>query len=346
MKKIYIPALLLLALAAASCGNPSEKGKTADGAVSTALPAAKISVYTAGRQTVPQTETYSSTVKAWAVNNIAPQTGSRIQKINVDVGSFVGAGQVLAEMDRIQLDQQKLQLANLETELGRLRQLYQEGGVSQSDFEAAELQYNVAKSTVKNLEENTILRSPIGGVVSARNYDRGDMYTMGQPIFTVQQITPVKLLVGVSEADYTKVQKGQTASISADALPGRTFSGTVNRIYPTMDAASHTFNVEIKVDNSDRALRPGMYAKVTLSFGDNLSVVVPDEAVVKQMGSGQRFVFTVQPDSTVRSNAVTLGRHFGTSYEILSGVSEGETVAVEGASSLKDGAKVQIVERQ
>jgi RND family efflux transporter MFP subunit len=346
MKKIYIPALLLLALAAASCGNPSEKGKTAAGAVSTTLPAAKISVYTAGRQTVPQTETYSSTVKAWAVNNIAPQTGSRIQKINVDVGSFVGAGQVLAEMDRIQLDQQKLQLANLETELGRLRQLYQEGGVSQSDFEAAELQYNVAKSTVKNLEENTILRSPIGGVVSARNYDRGDMYTMGQPIFTVQQITPVKLLVGVSEADYTKVQKGQTASISADALPGRTFSGTVNRIYPTMDAASHTFNVEIKVDNSDRALRPGMYAKVTLSFGDNLSVVVPDEAVVKQMGSGQRFVFTVQPDSTVRSNAVTLGRHFGTSYEILSGVSEGETVAVEGASALKDGAKVQIVERQ
>ena len=89
-----------------------------------------------------------------------------------------------------------------------------------------------------------------------------------------------------------------------------------------------------------------MYAKVTLSFGDNLSVVVPDEAVVKQMGSGQRFVFTVQPDSTVRSNAVTLGRHFGTSYEILSGVSEGETVAVEGASALKDGAKVQIVERQ
>ena len=343
MKKIYLLALPLLALAAASCGNSADTGSAS--AAASAKETSKVTVYTATRQTVPQTETYSSTVKAWAVNNIAPQTGARIQKINVDVGSFVEAGQTLAEMDRTQLDQQKLQLANAETELGRLRQLYEEGGVSQSDFEAAELQYNVARNAVRNLEENTILRSPISGVVSARNYDRGDMYTMGQPIFTVQQITPVKLLVGVSEADYTKVQKGQTATITVDALPGRTFSGTVNRIYPTMDAASHTFNVEVKVNNADRALRPGMYAKVTLSFGDNYSVVVPDAAVVKQMGSGQRFVFTVQPDSTVRSNAVTLGRHMGTSYEILSGISEGETVAVEGASALRDGGKVQIVER-
>lgn len=325
------------------CGNSSGKGGA------TASPAAqsssRITVFTASRQTVPQTNTYSSAVKAWAVNNIAPQSGGRIQKLNVDVGSFVGAGQVLAEMDRVQLDQQKLQLANSETELGRLRQLYQEGGVSQSDFEAAELQYNVAKAAVKNLEENTILRSPISGVVSARNYDRGDMFTMGQPIFTVQQISPVKLLVGVSEADYTKVHMGQPATIIADALPGRTFSGVVSRIYPTMDASSHTFNVELKVNNSDRALRPGMYAKVTLSFGDNSSVVVPDEAVVKQLGSGQRVVFTVQPDSSVKSNPVALGKHFDTYYEILSGLEEGEVVAVGGASSLMNGSKVQIVKR-
>ena len=157
----------------------------------------------AAKQDVKQNGTYSATVQAFAVNNIAPQSGSRIQKINVEVGDFVGKGQILAEMDRVQLDQAKLRLTNAETELARRKQLYEQGGVAQSDYEAAELNCKVSKSTYDNLLENTILRSPISGVVSARNYDRGDMYAMAAPIFTVQQIVPVKLLVGISEADYT-----------------------------------------------------------------------------------------------------------------------------------------------
>lgn len=346
MKKIIFRILVLSSVAAviAAC---SGKGSKTD---VTAVPnaeeqAIRVSTVAATRQVVPQTEVYSSSVQAYAVNNIAPQSGGRIQKLNVDVGSFVGAGQVLAEMDRTQLEQQKLQFSNLETELGRLRQLFAEGGVSQSDFEAAELQYNVAKATLANLEENVILRSPISGVVSARNYDRGDMYTMGMPIFTVQQIVPVKLLVGVSETDYSKVKPGQKVSIEADALPGKTFTGTVRKLYPTMDAASHTFSVEVIVPNSDRALRPGMYCKSTLSFGDNNSIVIPDKAAVKQLGTSQRYVYVLQDDGTVRGVPVTLGRHFGTSYEILSGLEEGDVIAVDGASSLKDGAKVEVVNR-
>ncbi len=332
-----------MAAVMASCGGKKPAAATASDAP--AVQAVRISTVAAERQTVPQTEVYSTSVQAFAVNNIAPQSGGRIQKINVDVGSFVGRGQVLAEMDRTQLEQQKLQFSNLETELGRLRQLFSEGGVSQSDFEAAELQYNVAKATLANLEENVDLRSPIDGVVSARNYDRGDMYTMGMPIFTVQQIVPVKLLVGVSETDYTKVKPGQKVDVEADALPGRSFTGTVRKVYPTMDAASHTFTVEVTVPNTDRALRPGMYCKSTISFGDNNSIVIPDKAAVKQLGSGQRFVFILQDDGTVRSSAVTLGRHFGSSYEILSGVEEGDVIAVDGASSLKDGDKVEVVNR-
>lgn len=337
-------AILAAALAAVACGQNNQNKNTAQ-AQATEIPATRITVTEVALQTVSHTEVYSSTVQAFAVNNIAPQSGNRIQKINVDVGSFVNKGQVLAEMDRIQLTQQKLQLANAKTELDRLKQLYQQGGLSQSDYEAVELQYNVAKAAYDNLEQNTILRSPITGVVTARNYDRGDMYTMAQPIFTVQQITPVKLLVGVSETDYTKVKTGQQVSLTADALPGKTFTGKVNKIYPTVDALSHTFNVEVLVPNSDKVLRPGMYCKVTVNFGDAKSPVVPDEAVVRQLGSGQRFVYILNDDGTVRSSAVELGRHFGTSYEILSGVAAGDVVAVSGASSLKDGAKVEIVER-
>ncbi len=290
---------------------------------------------------VPQTEVYSSTVEAYAINNIAPQTGGRIQSIRVDVGSFVGRGQVLAVMDAAQLDQTRLKLVNDSTELARLRSLYEEGGVSKSDFDAAEMAYNVSRRSYNNLADNTYLRSPISGVVTARNYDRGDLYG-GQPIFVVQQITPVKLHVGVSESDYTKVKLGNEVEITVDALPGRTFTGKINKIYPTMDALTHTFVTEILVRNADRVLRPGMFARVKVEFGVNNSVVVPEEAVVKMQGTGQRCVYVLQPDGTVTSSLVKLGRHVEGAYEILEGLSEGEVVTTKGSSSLKDGSKVEV----
>ncbi len=325
------------AVLVAACGNSKKNDAAALVQDMTVL----VSTENAVKMDVPQTEIYSSTVEAFAVNNIAPQTGGRIQTIRVDVGSFVSKGQVLATMDASQLDQTRLKLVNDSTELSRLRSLYDEGGVSKSDFDAAEMAYNVSRRSYNNLSENTFLRSPISGVITARNYDRGDLYA-GQPIFVVQQITPVKLLVGVSETDYTKVRLGNQVEITVDALPGKTFTGKINKIYPTMDAATHTFTTEILVQNSDRVLRPGMFARVKIEFGVNNSVVVHDNAVVKMQGSGQRCVYVLQPDSTVTGAVVTLGRHFEKNYEILSGLEEGAEVITKGTSSLKEGAKVRV----
>lgn len=327
-----------VAVTLAACGN----GKKADEATAQVEERATlIATATAVRQEVPQTETYSTSVQAFAVNNIAPQTGGRIKTIKVDVGSFVEKNQLLAEMDAAQLDQARLKLVNDSTELSRLRSLYEEGGVSKSDFDAAEMAYKVSRRSYNNLLENTWLRSPISGVVTARNYDQGDLYS-GQAIFVVQQITPVKLLVGISESDYTKVKKGDQVEITADAIPGRTFTGKVNKVYPTIDPTSHTFTTEILVSNTDRTLRPGMFARVKVEFGVNNSIVVPDEAVVKMQGAGQRSVYVVNSDNTVNSVVVKIGRHFDRYYEILEGLNEGDIVATKGSNSLKDGAKVEI----
>lgn len=330
-----------IALVVSSCGNPK---KTTDSQeVAEEVKAVRIDTATAVLMDVPQTDVYTSTIQANIVNNIAPQSVSRIQKINVEVGDFVSKGQILAEMDRVQLNQARLKLANDSTEFSRIKGLYEEGGISKSDYDAVELGYKVSRSSYNNLLENTVLRAPVSGVITARNYDKGDMYSMGKPIYVLQQITPVKLLVGISESDYTVVKKGDNVSITVDAIPGETFSGRINRIYPTMDAASHTFTTEVVVNNYDRKLRPGMYARVNVSFGVNKSVVVPDNAIVKQQGSGQRFVFVVQPDGTVKSNVVKLGKHFDTSYEILEGVQDGDIIATKGSASLKDGSKVEFV---
>ena len=302
-----------------------------------------VEVYTTVKETVSHETSYATTVQANIVNNITPQNAGRIRKLNVEVGDFVKQGQILAEIDRVQLDQAALKLKNDETELERCRQLYKEGGLSQSEFESMELAFKVSKSSYDNLLENTVLRSPISGVVTARNYDVGDMYSMSSPIYTVQQISPVKLLVAVSETDYTKVSKGDKVTVLADALPGEVFKGSVVRLYPTMDAVSHTFNVEVQVANSSARLRPGMYAKASLNMGDTDSVVIPDAAVVKQQGSGQKLVYVLKADSTVEARIITLGRFSDGKYEVLSGLSEGEVVVVKGQSVLKSGDKVEVV---
>ena len=273
-----------------------------------------------------------------------PQMAGRITKINVEIGDFVKAGQILAEIDKAQLLQAQLQLQNQEVELQRLKSLYEAGGLSQSDYDAIQMQYNVLKTQVDNLVENTTLRSPINGVVTARNYDVGDMYGMSMPIFTVEQIVPVKILVGVSESDYSKVKKGDSVEITADAIPGKTFYGKVNRIYPTVDPATRTFTIEVKVDNNYRTLRPGMFVRATVNFGKNNNVVIPDVAVVKQQGSGERFVYLLNEDGTVSYQKVVLGRRMGAEYEVLEGIQDGAKVVTGGQIRLKDGIKVIVNE--
>ena len=334
---IYVAAAVM----AVSCGNNNSKTAEQPQAAEVRLP--NVAIMAASYKDVPQSDVYTANVEAYAKNNIAPQSPSRIQKIYVEVGDFVRAGQIVAKMDEVSLNQSKLSMANDSLEYSRIKKLYEQGGVSKSDFDAMELKYNVTRSQYQNLLENTILRSPVSGVITARNYDQGDMYG-GSPIYVVEQITPVKLYVGISEMDYTRVKKNDTVTLTADALPGKTFTGRIARIYPTIDAATHTFTAEVNVANSDRLLRPGMYARVTVNFGSNHSIVVPDDCVVKQQGSGVRSVFVLQADNTVKEIVVTLGRHFGTEYEILSGIAEGDKVVVKGQASLKNGSKVNVQE--
>lgn len=343
MKTIFRTMIIAGAvMMAAGCGNSSKKAVAQPEAVVETAPT--VSVVQVTTREVPQLATYTSTVQPYVKNNIVPQAGGRITSINVEIGDFVKEGQILAEIDKAQLQQAQLSLKNQEVELARLKSLYEAGGLSKSDLDAIELQYNVTKTQVENLLENTVLRSPINGVVTARNYDVGDMCSMSAPIFTVEQIVPVKLLVGISESDYTRVKKGDSVEITADAIPGKTFYGKINRIYPTIDPATRTFTVEVVVQNNYRTLRPGMFVRSTVNFGVNNNVVIPDVAVVKQQGSGERFVYILNEDGTVTYQKVILGRRMDAEYEVLEGITDGAKVVTGGQIRLKDGIKVTVNE--
>lgn len=338
--KTIIRTLFASSAALMMLGCSSGTENAADKTVENEVPS--VSITQAVKRNVDHTHTYTSTVQPYIKNNIAPQSMNRISKINVEIGDFVTKGQVLAEMDQIQLRQAELQMKNYETEYNRLQELFDAGGLSQSDLDAIELAYNVSKTSYENLLENSVLTSPISGIVTARNYDAGDMYGMTLPLFTVEQIVPVKLLIGVSETDYSKIRKGAPVSITVDALPGKTFTGKVNRVYPSIDPMTRTVTVETVVNNSDKVLRPGMFARVTLNFETVESIIIPDTAVIKQTGSGERFVYILNPDNTVTYKKVELGLRLDNEYEVLSGVVEGDKVVTGGQIRLKDGIKVTI----
>lgn len=307
-----------------------------------AQPAAKplVKLATVVEEPVDQILVYSATIVGEVKNNIAPATPARINKINVEVGDNVKRGQVLVEMDPTTLSQQEMQLKNLETEFNRIDELYKVGGVSKSEWDNVNLQLEVARKSFKTLKENTHLESPIDGVVTARNYDTGDLYG-GQPILVVQKIAPVKLTVNVSEQYYSKIEKGDAVSIELDAYPTQKFTGKVSLIYPTVDAMTHTFPVEIMVDNKDQKLRPGMFARATLNMGTLNRVVVPDLAIEKRAGSGDRFVY-VYNNGKVSYNKVELGQRLGDRYELVSGVPNGARIVVAGQSKLSDGKEVEV----
>ena len=206
-----------------------------------------------------------------------------------------------------------------------------------------ELSYRVKESSYRNLKENTILLSPLNGVVTARNYDQGDMYSMSSPLFVVQQINPIKVLVSVSEKDYSYLKKGVKVEITPEALPGKTFTGSVVRVHPTVDATTHTVTAEVHIPNKDSQLRPGMYAGAKVVFGTNSRILVPDTAVQKIQGSGQKSVYVLGEDNTVSVRLVEVGRHLGSNYEVLSGLQAGEKVVVNGQSTLRAGTKVEVL---
>ncbi len=303
----------------------------------------QVRLETVNVQPVAQTQEFTATVDADVVNNISPSVVLRIDKILVEVGDRVHAGQLLAEMDRSSLIQSKTQLDNIQLEYDRQLALYEVGGTSKQLLDAQQVQLDVARTSYENLKENTQLISPIDGIVTARNYDNGDMYSAGKPLLTVQKIVPVKLMIHVSEGFYTQVKEGMPVKIHLDVYKDETFTGKVSLIYPTIDAATRTFPVEITLDNKDMRVRPGMFARVTIDFGTERRVVLPDLAVVKQTGSGDRYVY-VYNDGKVDFVKVELGRRTDTRYEVLSGVPDGARVVVAGQSRLYDGAEVTVVE--
>ena len=342
MKKSFQLAAVLVAAMLGACSGGEEKKE--ETAVETVVTKPVVKLATVTSRDVAQIGEYTATVEAEAKNSIAPTSPGRISQIFVEVGDYVRKGQKLVQMDAANLTQLKLQLDNQEKEFNRVDELYKVGGASKAEWDAAKTNLDVRRSSYENLLENTQLVSPLDGVITARNFDNGDLYSSTQtPVLVVQQITPVKLKVSVSEQNFPKVTKGMPVTVKLDVYEGEEFEGKVSLVYPTIDAATHTFPVEVTLPNASKRVRPGMFARVTMNFGSKNHVVVPDMAVVKRAGSGDRYVY-VYNNGKVSYNKVELGRRMGSEYELISGVDNNSQVVVAGQNRLADDVEVEVIQ--
>jgi len=229
----------------------------------------------------------------------------------------------------------------LQKDYDRYNELLKVGGIAQQQVDQIKTQIDMLTAVIKNIEDNTQLKSPINGIVTARNYDNGDVFAQ-LPILTVQQLNPLKAIVNVSESYFSKVKLGMTVKINLDVYPDEDFSGKVTLIYPTIDATTHTFGVEVTVNNPNLKVRPGMYGRVTLNFGAVNNIVVPDATVQKQSGANDKYVFIVE-SGIAKYRRVELGQRVGNDYEILSGLNDGDVVVTAGQSRLIDGSLVVVL---
>lgn len=345
-------ALLSIAMLPSCSGSDKNQSQEKENDVKTQL----VKVETVNSREVIQEGNYTATVEPDLINNISASSPNRIKQIFVDEGMRVSKGQKLVVLDDVntssyetQVDNAKANLENVQLNYDRAVELLKIGGGTQQNVDQMQLQLTNAKNslanaerTLRNIRENTVLVSPISGVVTARNYDPGDM-TGSLPVLTVARVQPVKIVINISESELSKVNKGMPAQITFDTYPGEEFSGTITMVSPTVDVNSRTFGAEVTVQNPDSRILPGMFGRVRLNLGSAEHVVVPDQAIVKQPGSGNHFVY-VYKDGKVSYNKVELGQRLGDSYELISGVEPGSQVVISGQSKLADGASVRISE--
>ncbi|MDO5395165.1 MAG: efflux RND transporter periplasmic adaptor subunit [Bacteroidales bacterium] len=334
--RILVSIAAVAALSACGGKENTEK-KMAD--VAEELPVVDVAV--ASVRDVDQARSYTANVEAFNTNNINPATANRIKSITVDVGDRVRRGQVLVRLDNSTATQLKVNLDQIEREWRRAQQLLKIGSGTQAAVDQLHAQYDAAHAQYLNVLENTTLTSPMNGVVTARNLHPGDMAS-GTPILTIGQINPkVKVLINISETDRADVTAGTPVTVTFDAFPDETFPAVINRIHPSVDPSTRTFQAEVLIDNPSERIFPGMFARVNLSQGTRSHVVVPDRAIVKQTGSGNKYVY-VYRNGRVEYCKVDVGQRLDDAYELLGGIAGGDTVVIAGQGRLADGIQVQL----
>lgn len=304
--------------------------------------AEKVKVTTLEKRLIARKLELSTTLQGYESVNIAPSITGTIEHIFVDVGTKVKKGDLLVRLDQQQYNTARLTFLNAKTDFERIKVLNETGTVSQQEFDQAKLAFDQANENLEFLEANTFVRAPFNGVIAAKNYEDGELYS-GTPILTLTQTHLLKAYVSIPESYVPFVNEGMEINVFSDVFPTDTFPATVEIVYPTVDSDTHTFQTKIRIPNPDLKLRPGMFVRTTMKLNEVEALLVPYQAVLKLTGSNNRYLFVNNNDVAKRVD-VKLGQRFDELIEVFSDdLKEGDLIVTVGQAKLVDGTPLEVV---
>lgn len=369
--------VLIFALTLAGCAGDNPSAAAPPPPVDQGPPAVDVQVVAARVDTLESALEISGTLAPRSRVAVKPKLpGASLERVLVEIGDAVKAGQVLATLDRREIDAQadaaeaavdvakagletaEASLANAELERDRSRNLFEKGalprqrldtaetahrsGAAQRDLARANLaQAQASLRRAREVQRDATLTAPITGFVVERNYDPGSM-PGDDPVVVIADLRQLKLEAGVSELEAGRLKVGAGAQVSVQAKTGETFTGRLAAIAPEVSQQNRHFKIEVRVDNPDSTLLAGMYATARIVVDAATgAVVVPREAVTTK--DGKRVVLKVDGD-VVRMVTVVEGLDDGRRVQIVKGLASGDRVVADARRQIADGAKVKPVE--
>jgi RND family efflux transporter MFP subunit len=308
-----------------------------------------------------------------ATVSVAPRAAGRLETVNVRLGDRVARGQRLAKIEDFDIQEQVKQaeaaqqvseatirqrdadLKLAQTNAERSRSLFDRGLLPKQTLDDNEARYQSAvaaldlaraqsaqsKARIDELRinlGNTLIVSPVNGFVAKRSADPGAFVSQNVPVVDVVDISTVRLVANVVEKDLKDLQTGNATRVEVDAYPGEVFMGRIARVSPVLDPATRTAPIEIEINNPAARLKPGMYARVSVTTATRKEALVIPATAVVDLG-GRRGAFTPLNESAV-FRALELGTEQKDVVEVLGGLNEGDTVITTGSSALRDGDRI------
>ena len=343
-------ALLLLAAALAGCGGdaaPQARNGGAPGGQDRTVP---IEIAVAELGTAARTVTATGTIEPIRTVTINTQLAGAVRQVAVEEGDVVSAGTLLARLDSRELE---AQLASAEANLQvaaraaeRAERLRNEEIVTVAEYErdlAAHAAAQASRDQLRTRVGYATVRSPIAGVVLRKSVEMGNIVGAQTELFTIGDVSSLVVRLPISELDVTALEEGDQVSLTLDALPGRTLPGRIRRIFPSGDPTTRLVPVEVVLTGAAaREARPGFLARVSFQLEPRSGVLmVPAGALVDDAGGSAAFIIS---QGRASRRHVERGGIFQGRAEIVRGLAPGDTVAVAGVTTLRDGAQVRIVD--
>lgn len=343
MMPLLVSALLLVGCKSES-GPQADAGEKADG------PGIPVETAHLERGDVFAVHTCTASLETDADALVVAKVGGEIVEILVEEGDRVKEGQVLARLDgdrlRLEMERALANLRKLEQEYNRNVQLFERGLVSSGAFEDLKFELEALRANYRlaQLEyDYTRIRAPIAGVVSRRHIRLGNTVSVNEPAFQVTALDPLIAYIHIPEREFRRLEPGQPAELSVDAIPGQRFHATVKRISPVVDPATGTFKVTMEVPGQGGRLKPGMFGRFNIVWDARRDVLlVPRVAILDDDVSDSVFVVI---EGKAERRSVRTGYARGTQIEVIDGLEGDEDIVVTGQAGLRDGARVDIVRR-